>query len=217
MVCIDYGRVYCPKRNSILTMQKEFWNSRYKEEAYAYGIEPNEYVKQELEEGEGKSVLFPCEGEGRNAVYAAKLGWRVYAFDYSLSGKEKAMNLADKAGVSFEYDVCSFEAYRPTEKFDAVVLSYAHISYPDRAAFHKLVVSWLKPEGRLIVEGFSKSQLGLSSGGPKDVKTLLSVDELNEELKGIHFDYLEEVEVDLTEGKYHVGKGMVIRGRGRKK
>ena len=198
-------------------MQKEFWNSRYKEEAYAYGIEPNEYVKQELGKGEGKSILFPCEGEGRNAVYAAKLGWKVFAFDYSLSGKEKAMNLAGKAGVRIEYEVCSFEDYRPTEKFDAIVLSYAHIPYPDRAAFHKLVVSWLKPDGRLILEGFSKSQLGLSSGGPKDVKTLLSVDELNEELKGIHFDYMEEVEVDLTEGKYHVGKGMVIRGRGKKK
>lgn len=34
------------------------------------------------------------EGEGRNGVYAAKLGWEIDAVDWSEKGKEKAERLA---------------------------------------------------------------------------------------------------------------------------
>jgi hypothetical protein len=42
------------------------------------------------------SILFPAEGEGRNAVFAAKLGWAVSAFDISNEGKNKGIKLAKK-------------------------------------------------------------------------------------------------------------------------
>ena len=41
-------------------------------------------------------ILFVCEGEGRNAVYAAQKNWDVTAFDLSEEGKNKALNLAQK-------------------------------------------------------------------------------------------------------------------------
>ena len=54
---------------------KEFWDSRYSAEEYVYGILPNEYFKSKLitDEKSG-NILFPAEGEGRNAVYAALKG-----------------------------------------------------------------------------------------------------------------------------------------------
>jgi hypothetical protein len=39
-------------------------------------------------------ILFPAEDEGRNAVYAASLGWEVHAFDISERAKDKAEKLA---------------------------------------------------------------------------------------------------------------------------
>ncbi|MEL0011261.1 MAG: hypothetical protein VW868_06830 [Bacteroidota bacterium] len=68
---------------------KEFWNQRYSEQGYAYGTEPNEFFKEallsykeELHLGSSR-LLMPAEGEGRNAVYAAELGFKVTAFDVS--------------------------------------------------------------------------------------------------------------------------------------
>lgn len=57
------------------------WNERYSKEEFAYGEEPNQYLKEQLEKLDVGKILFPAEGEGRNGVYAAKLGWNVFAFD----------------------------------------------------------------------------------------------------------------------------------------
>ncbi len=44
-------------------------------------------------------ILLPAEGEGRNAVYAAKRGLSVYAFDISSNAKKKALENAAKMGM----------------------------------------------------------------------------------------------------------------------
>lgn len=69
------------------------WDDRYKSEEFAYGEEPNNYLKEQLEKLNPSTILFPAEGEGRNAVFAAKLGWKVSAFDISEEGKTKPLNL----------------------------------------------------------------------------------------------------------------------------
>ena len=72
---------------------KEFWNERYRQNEFAYGEEPNEFLKEQLAKLQPGSILFPAEGEGRNAVYAAQSGWQVSAFDISEEGKKKAERL----------------------------------------------------------------------------------------------------------------------------
>lgn len=69
---------------------KEFWNGKYSSKEYIYGTEPNEYFKSALEKYRPGTILLPGDGEGRNAVYAAKKGWQVTAFDFSNAAKEKA-------------------------------------------------------------------------------------------------------------------------------
>ena len=75
---------------------KDFWDSRYKETAFVYGEMPNVFFAEELKKIEPGTIILPCEGEGRNAVFAAQLGWNVKAFDFSESGKQKAETLAQK-------------------------------------------------------------------------------------------------------------------------
>ena len=55
----------------------ERWNDRYSKTEFAYGEQPNNYLKEQLEKLDVGSIPFPAEGEGRNAVFAAKLGWTV--------------------------------------------------------------------------------------------------------------------------------------------
>ena len=94
---------------------------------YAYGEQPNNFLREELEKLKPGTILFPAEGEGRNAVFAAKLGWNVSAFDISGEGKNKAPRLAETNKVTIDYQVGELEKlnYNP-EQFDAIALIYAH-------------------------------------------------------------------------------------------
>lgn len=81
---------------TITTKTKEEWDKRYSNTEYIFGKNVNQFLKSVLDSvsPEGNSALFPAEGKGRNAVYAAQLGWKVDAFDISPEGKRKAELLA---------------------------------------------------------------------------------------------------------------------------
>ncbi len=190
---------------------KKFWNERYASERYAYGVEPNGFFKAWIDTQEPGTILFPGEGEGRNAVYAARKGWDVYAFDYSESGRDKALSLAEKHGVSINFEVADASEYKPSVKFDAIVLVYAHFPPPVREAFHRKAVHWLKPEGYLVLQAYNKQQIKNGTGGPKAPEMLLDKATVEHEFKGLNFLSLENKTLHIEEGLYHNGISDVIR------
>lgn len=190
----------------------EFWNKRYSSDVYVYGEEPNNFFKASLDKLSPGKMLLPAEGEGRNAVYAAFLGWDVSAFDISSEGKGKALELAQKNNVSIDYKVVGFEAFEAGENsFDAIGLIYAHVPGDMRKEYYQKCVRLLKPGGTLVLEGFSKKKLGLTSGGPKSLEMLFSLEELKSELTGLEIEYGEELKIQLDEGTHHIGEGEVVR------
>ena len=202
---------------------KEFWDDRYAEDGYAYGEEPNVFFKQEIDKLPIGKLLMPAEGEGRNAVYAATLGWDVYAFDISEEGKKKADELAQKNGVSINYVVSDFDAipYK-NESFDAVGLIYAHFTPDLRSDYHQKLISLLKHGGSLILEGFSKEHLHYNQknpkvGGPRDIAMLYSLEELSSDFDHLEIHTQNETLTALDEGKYHVGQGSVVQLIGAKR
>lgn len=54
-------------------------------------------------------------------------------------------------------------------------------------------------------------------GGPKDLDSLFSIEKIKNDFKDYEVLVLEEREVELNEGKYHVGTGSVVRFLGRKR
>lgn len=197
---------------------KEFWNERYAESQYVYGETPNEFLKEQLLKLPAGKILFPCEGEGRNAVFAALNHWDTFACDFSESGKEKAMALANKNGVSIMYDICDVLEYQaPADSFDAIALIFAHFPENVRNEVHHKLLNLLKPGGVIILEGFNKKQLGKSSGGPKLLEMLFDEKILREDFEKCEIEVLEEKNIQLSEGHYHQGEAEVIRGIFRKK
>jgi SAM-dependent methyltransferase len=200
----------------------EFWNQRYTEKGYAYGEEPNDFLAKTLASMTSGKILFPAEGEGRNAVHAAQMGWEVSAFDISHAGKEKATLLAKEKGVSIDYQVGELDSlHYPKNHFDAIALIYAHFPGSQRSLIHQALWKLLKPGGTIILEGFSQRHLTYQEkdskvGGPKDLSMLFNIDSLRNDFSNCHFLQLEELEISLSEGKYHRGIGSVIRLVGRK-
>lgn len=198
------------------------WNERYSSDEFAYGIEPNNYLKEQLEKLNPGTIFFPAEGEGRNAVFAAKLGWKVSAFDISEEGKNKALQLAQNNDVKIDYQVGELETLDfHTEQFDVIALIYAHFPADIKSSLHKVLDQYLRKGGLIIFEAFSKNHLEYvlkneKVGGPKDIGSLFSIDEIKADFPNYEVIELEEKEIELNEGLFHNGTGSVIRFTGRK-
>ena len=200
------------------------WNDRYGKNEYAYGTAPNAFLKSVLDTHPiaGK-MLFPAEGEGRNAVYAAQQGLDVSAFDISTEGQKKALKLAESEGVNIRYEVGDFfELDLAKDLFDAVALIYAHFPPPILSAYHRKLASMVNPGGLVIAEGFSKGNLALREanpkvGGPNNIDMLFSTETFTSDFSAFEPLVLEEAEVELNEGHFHIGTAKVIRFVGKKR
>ncbi len=196
---------------------KEFWDERYDVHEFVYGTEPNRFIAEKLRELKTGFVLMPAEGEGRNAAFAAGAGWKVHAFDYSRVAFGKAMELARKMAVDFEYQIQDCENFQAVDSYyDAIAFSFLHLREYQRRTFHQKLVQSLKPGGVLIAELFSKKQINLDTGGPKSLEMLYSVDDLRKDFSGLKRFDAEEVRIDLKEGPFHNGEAWVIQVYGKK-
>jgi hypothetical protein len=195
-------------------MQATFWNERYQNNETVYGLLPNVFFKHCIDKINTGKLLLPAEGEGRNAVYAAKNGWDVTAFDYSEVAKEKALKMAMSHQVTFVYQTTNFLSFQAeTASMDAVALIYAHMPPEIRSEFHHKMAYWVKKGGYVILEAFNPLQLELQSGGPKDVSMLYTPEMLKNDFPEHDWkiELLETTETELSEGPFHEGKAQVIR------
>ena len=189
------------------------WDERYGRDEYAYGEEPNAFFKACLDQlpAPGR-LLLPGEGEGRNAVYAARRGWQVYAFDFSVEGREKALRLADRYGVELDYEIADYEtADIEPGAYDAVALIFTHMHESIRRKVHRKLAAALGPGGHLFLEAYSPEQLRYGTGGPPNVELLYAPADLREDFADLDIVQLEQVEAEIHEGQYHTGLGSVVR------
>ncbi|HCM35559.1 class I SAM-dependent methyltransferase [Chryseobacterium sp.] len=198
------------------------WDERYGSEQFAYGTDPNHYLKEQLNKLSLGHILFPAEGEGRNAVFAATKGWNVSAFDISANGQKKAFQLAEQNHVNIDYQVGELSTLNyQKEQFDVIALIYAHFPASVKSSIHQTLNQYLRKGGFIIFEAFSKNHLEYIAkdekvGGPKDIESLFSIDEIKADFPDYNIVELTETEIDLNEGLFHNGTGSVIRFVGQK-
>lgn len=191
---------------------KEQWDERYSTAEYIYGTEPNAWFAEKLKLIKPGKILFPAEGEGRNAVHAATQGWEAFAFDQSKEGQKKAFRLATEKGVSIQYSLSDLTIFESEpEQFDAIALVFVHMPHEIRQAVHHRLCSFLKPGGHLILEAFTKEQLKNSSGGPRTELLLYEPDFISGDFKNLEFLEFTETTTLLDEGPLHRGEGCVVR------
>jgi tellurite methyltransferase len=99
------------------------YDARYAQDGYYWGLRPLPTCLKVLE-------LLPLDrplrlldtgcGEGRNAVFFARNGYDVTAFDLSAAGVAKTKQLAARANVHLTAFVADINDYRLTEPFDVI-------------------------------------------------------------------------------------------------
>ena len=196
---------------------KQNWNQRFTENEWTYGTEPVPFFVNQLKNLNPGHILLPAEGEGRNALYAAQLGWEVVAFDLSEVGRQKALEEVLQTKHVIEYLISGVLEFDYARQFDALGLFYAHWPAPIRREAHKHLQDFLKPGGHLVLQAFSKKQLGNSSGGPRSIEMLFDLDELRQDFDKINWTVAQEVQLNLDEGPFHQGPAQILQMAGVKK
>lgn len=190
----------------------DFWDSRYSEPGFVYGTEPNEFLVLAAKHIPKGRVLCFAEGEGRNAVYLASLGYEVTGVDASKVGMKKAAELAKSREVSIVTIIADLTEFAIEPNcWDGIVSIFCHVPPELRAKVHRAAVAGLRPGGAFVLEAYTPRQLELKTGGPQTVELMMTLDVLREELRGLELVEARETERVVNEGHFHRGFGAVVQ------
>jgi SAM-dependent methyltransferase len=193
------------------------WDDRYSADEYLYGTEPNDFLVEQAAGISFGTALCLADGEGRNSVFLAGLGFEVTAVDISARGSEKTRALAAERGVEVEVitsDLAGFDL--GSDRWDLIVSIFAHLPPEVRRDLHTRLPRSLRPGGTLILEAYRPEQAERATGGPPEPSRLFDLSSLESEIAGLDFILAREIERDVSEGSGHSGAGAVVQLVGRR-
>jgi hypothetical protein len=194
------------------------WDARYAEPGWAFGTEPNDFLRDHAQHIPRGRVLCVAEGEGRNAVWLAGRGYDVTGVDSSSTGLEKAKALASERGVSITTVVADLESYViEPDAWQGIVSIFAHVPTELRRRVHAAVVAGLAPGGVLLLEAYRPDQIGRGTGGPREDDRMVNLERLRNEVGALEWLVAREMEREVIEGHRHSGVSSVVQLVARKR
>jgi tellurite methyltransferase len=160
---------------------KPFWEQIYRDEQLStFSKGPTVDVEEFYMGLKEKSIVLDVGcGEGRNAIFLAKQGHIVDAFDMSEAGIAKATRIAQKNHVEVNFFVQDLGRYEFDKKYD-VILSHGVLHLPERSirnAFIEKAKMNTKPGGYNIIGVFT-NRLPATPDNAPFTKSLFDVGEL---------------------------------------
>lgn len=150
------------------------WDSRFRGKEFAFGKEPNPFLKKHIHLLPKGKALDIASGEGRNAVFLAQHGFDVDAVDISEMGLKKSIKLARERGVKINPILVDLDQYQIEKgRYDLI----ANFYFLRRSLIPK-IKKGLKKGGRVIFETYTLEQRDLGTGGPKQARYFLKPNEL---------------------------------------
>lgn len=161
------------------------WDARYAAEPSLWGAEPNAFVRARVAGSEpGVAVDLAC-GNGRNAVWLARRGWRVTGVDISAVAVEQAAARSAALGVQVDWQHADLLQWAPPEAVDLALICYLHLPMPDLLTVLRTAGRALRPGGRLLYVGHARTNLERGYGGPSDPAVLTEIADLAAAAEGL--------------------------------
>jgi SAM-dependent methyltransferase len=188
-------------------MDPSTWDERYRSSELVWGAQPNQFVRQECESlAPGDALDLAC-GQGRNALWLARLGWRVRGIDYSPVAIERARRLTtdEKPEVAARLTWTVADATQPgveDRSADLVVIAYFQVWPDDLARMLRNAAAALRTGGTMVVVGHDRRNLTEGVGGPQDITRLHDPETMRAQLEdlGLVVDQARTVERQTDEG-----------------
>lgn len=167
-------------------MDAAAWDERYRASESVWGAEPNRWVAQELSDlRPGVAVDLAC-GVGRNALWLAGRGWRVYAVDFSpvavAKGAELERRVLSHNAVSWV--AADVTTYTTPEPVDLALICYLQVPATARRSAVRAAAASLAAGGTLFVVGHDSRNLTDGTGGPQDPAVLFTAADVAGDLDG---------------------------------
>ncbi|GAA4760915.1 class I SAM-dependent methyltransferase [Streptomyces sanyensis] len=165
-------------------MDAEAWDERYGTAERVWSAEPNRWVVREAAGLAPGRALDLAAGEGRNALWLARRGWRVDAVDFSPvavrriadAAARHAQDLGAGGRGSVRAEVADVTRYPAEEAaYDLVLLSYLHLPAREMAGVLGTACRAARPGGTLLLVGHDAANLAHGTGGPQDPGVLTDV------------------------------------------
>jgi SAM-dependent methyltransferase len=200
-----------------MVMDAAGWNERYRSADLVWGAEPNRFVRRLCERLPVGDALDIACGEGRNALWLARLGWRVHGVDFSEAAIERARSLtaaeteAVRLHISWQVSDVTVDPPRP-DRYDLAIVSYVHIEPSDIDPMLLNAARSVRPGGRLVVVGHDRRNLEEGVGGPQDADRLYVPSDLARLARdaGLEVEVAETVERPTDDG---VALDAILRAR----
>ncbi|OGP75068.1 MAG: hypothetical protein A2V86_10095 [Deltaproteobacteria bacterium RBG_16_49_23] len=171
-----------------MKLDQKRWDERFKGKEFAFGREPNPFLKKHIRLLPKGKTLDIAAGEGRNAVFLARQGFDVDAMDISEKGLKKAQKFAKEMGVKIHTLSVDLDTYKiDREKYDLI----ANFYFLKRSLIPQ-IKKGLKKGGRVIFETYTLEHRTLGTGGPKHARYFLKPNELLRIFKDFHILYYRE-------------------------
>ncbi len=169
-----------------------FWNRRYQAVDRLWTREPNALLAEFAATLARGRALDLGAGEGRNAVWLARRGWRVTVLDVSAVALTRAAERAAEEGVELDCVEADWRDYRlAPASLELVVISFMHPEPDERASIFERARKALAPGGHLFVAGVDLVDHGRR--GPPDPERLYTPERLRRALRGFNVLRCESV------------------------
>jgi 2-polyprenyl-3-methyl-5-hydroxy-6-metoxy-1,4-benzoquinol methylase len=150
------------------------WDERFGKKEFAFGKEPNPFLKKYIHLLPRGKALDIASGEGRNAVFLAQHGFEVDAVDISDRGLKKAQKLARDKGVKINTLFVDLDQYQIEKEQYNLIANFYFL----RRRLIPRIKKGLKKGGKVIFETYLLEHRTLGTGGPKQAKYFLKPNEL---------------------------------------
>lgn len=165
------------------------WDARYREGFYGDAPGVHDLVKRFAPSIPcRKPVIDIAMGQGRDVLFLASTGFRVYGLEKS----REAILLAQKIGQKDGTEVQPILGDAHSLPFKAGVAGAVLVFYFLEREILAELVRLLAPGGILLYETFLRRQNRISSNGPRNPDYLLDDGELYEHFRGLELLFYEE-------------------------
>ena len=162
---------------------QEFWDELYRSRGSVWSGEPNESLVKYVSGLPAGTALDVGCGEGADAIWLARRGWRVTAVDISSVALERATNSATQAGEKVAERIKWVrtdltESVLTDATYDLVCAFFMQLPKTERDVLFRRLADLVAPGGSLLIVGHHPSDLDVPVNRPKAPELFYTASEL---------------------------------------